>query len=151
MKKHEKVAAFVESLSTPEASAFHPCYAGFFECFNAENYYEAHDVLEHLWLDCEDANHLFYKGLIQIAGAFVHLKKQNARPDHPKDSRRMHPAVRLFVLGEKNIAPFAPFHMGLNVNFVLAMCAEWRLRITNTNYSINPWHPNSGPRIHLCQ
>jgi hypothetical protein len=31
-------------------------------------------VLEHLWLDCRDSNHLYFKGLIQIAGAFVHLK-----------------------------------------------------------------------------
>jgi hypothetical protein len=151
VKKHEKVAAFVESLSTPCASEFHPCYAGFFECFNSENYYEAHDVLEHLWLDCDDANQAFYKGLIQIAGAFVHLKKQNARPNHPKDSQRMQPAVRLFLLGEKNLAPFVPVHLGLNVDAVLALCSDWRMRITESNYCMNPWQPHAGPGIHLSR
>ena len=141
----------MESLAIASSRGFHPCYAGYFECFNAEKYYEAHDVLEHLWLDCKDENYSFYKGLIQIAGAFVHLKKQHARPDHPKDSHRMHPAVRLFLLGEKNLAPFAPYYMGLNVDSVLDLCAKWRTQITDSNYSINPWHPASGPRIHLCQ
>ena len=64
--------------------AQHPCYLGFFRCWNEQRYYEAHDVLEHLWLrtESEDAN--YFKGLIQAAGGFVHLQKQYARPTHPK-------------------------------------------------------------------
>ena len=79
MKKHDRISAFVETLEASETTAFHPCYAGYFECFNQGDYYEAHDVLEHLWLECRDENHLYFKGLIQIAGAFVHLKKQSRK------------------------------------------------------------------------
>ena len=48
---------------------------GWLECFNSGEFYEAHDVLEDLWLEeRETLNANFYKGLIQLAGAFVHLK-----------------------------------------------------------------------------
>ena len=47
-------------------------YLAYFECFNRQLYYEAHDVLEALWLvDKHTPNGAFYKGLIQLAGAFV--------------------------------------------------------------------------------
>src|SRR5882757_6923511 len=112
-KKADRIEAYVTSLGM-EGTAFDPCYLGYFACFNSQEYYEAHDVLEHLWLQGrDDGNYAFYKGLIQLAGAFVHLKKQRARPGHPKDGRRLHPAVRLFALAEKNLTPYGPAHLGL--------------------------------------
>lgn len=149
MSKHERIAAFVESLDASREGEFHPCYAGYFECFNAGDYYEAHDVLEHLWLGCRDANFRYYKGLIQIAGAFVHLKKQHARPLHPTDGRRLFPAVRLFDLGISNISSFRPFHLGLDVDVVCAMCSDWRSRIEESAFRVNPWAPSTGPFIRL--
>lgn len=149
MSKHDRVSAFVESLVDPAASTHHPCYIGYFSCFNAGDYYEAHDVLEHLWLGCSDANHLFYKGLIQIAGAFVHLKKQHARPAHPVDGRRLYPAVRLFSLGTQNILSYGPVHMDLDVVQLCAMCADWKSRIEVHAFSKNPWTPDSKPSISL--
>jgi len=75
MKKGQKIEAFVESLST--GSTHDPCYEGYFICFNEQNYYQAHDVLEHLWLKDRGPAHRFFKGLIQLAGAFVHLQTQS--------------------------------------------------------------------------
>ena len=50
-------------------------FAGYFILFNEQKFYEAHDVLEDLWLpDRHGPNGHFYKGLIQLAGAFVHLQ-----------------------------------------------------------------------------
>lgn len=149
MSKHERMAAFVESLQAAQGTEFHPCYAGYFECFNAGDYYEAHDVLEHLWLECRDGNFHYYKGLIQIAGAFVHLKKQHARPTHPTDGRRLYPAVRLFNLGISNIASYRPFHLGLDVEFVCAMCLDWRSQIETSDFQLNPWSPAQRPFIRL--
>jgi len=150
MSKHDRVAAFVETLASSPGSAHHPCYAGFFVCFNAGDYYEAHDVLEHLWLDCADSNRPFYQGLIQIAGAFVHLKKQHARPSHPVDGRRLPPADRLFALGMRNIAPFAPLHLSLDVAGVLLLCADWRARLSHSGFRENPWSPANAPRLSLA-
>ena len=68
-----------------------PHYAGFFECFNQQLFYEAHDVLEELWLPRRrEPDGLFYKGLIQLAGAFVHLQKD-----------RLSPAAALFRLARQ--------------------------------------------------
>jgi hypothetical protein len=149
MSKNHRVSAFVETLGSARESGYHPCYAGYFECFNAGDYYEAHDVLEHLWLECTDGNQHFYKGLIQIAGAFVHLKKQHARPEHPTDGRRLHPAVRLFKLGEKNIAPFASRYMGLDIDATITLCGDWRGRIEASEFRVNPWRPGMGPTLRL--
>ena len=112
MKKHDRMTAFVASLDTDPALAANPCYQGYFRCFNDGLYYEAHDVLEHLWLGNgrDDANHAFYKGLIQVAGAFVHLRKQYEHPAHAKHGRRLRPAVRLFALAQANLTPYGPRH-----------------------------------------
>ena len=104
MKKNERITAFVQACGLDRAGGLDAHYAGYFTCFNAGDYYEAHDVLEHLWLRGCGEEHAFYKGLIQIAGAFVHLRKQYLRPEHPKDGRRLRPAVRLFGLGVSNRA-----------------------------------------------
>ena len=121
MNKHARMETFVAGLGGDPALAAHPCYQGYFQCFNDARYYEAHDVLEHLWLrgGRTDPEHAFYKGLIQVAGAFVHLQKQHARPGHAKDGRRLRPAVRLFALATANLTPYGPRHLGLNVDAVL--------------------------------
>ena len=77
-----------------------------------------------------------------FAGAFVHLKKQSARPWHPTDGRRMRPAVRLFALATKNLSPYAPQHMGLDVSGVLGLAADHVSRIEASGFSKNPWHPD---------
>ncbi len=139
---------FVRSLGF-DGAGYDPCYLGYFACFNAQDYYEAHDVLEHLWLRGRDGNHAFYKGLIQLAGAFVHLKKQRARPGHPTDGRRMHPAVRLFRLAEKNLSAYRPVHLGLDLETVFALIESHVSRIEASGYSANPWSPDAAPQLRL--
>ena len=143
-KKAVRIAAYVESLGL-EGGDFDPCYLGYFGCFNAGEYYEAHDVLEHLWLQGRDENYAFYKGLIQLAGAFVHLQKQRARPHHPKDGTRMRPAVRLFRLAEKNLFAYRPVHLGLDLESVTVMMNRYVDRIIESEYTVNPWHPDQAP------
>jgi len=149
MKKHARIEAFISSLDSATPSGLHPCYAGYFTCFNAGDYYEAHDVLEHLWLPCQDASKPFYKGLIQIAGAFVHLRKQFLRPTHPKDGRRLAPASRLFDLGAQNHGPFAPIHLQLDIATVLTLCTRHNTAIRDSDYTINPWNPRILPKLRL--
>src|SRR5438093_501897 len=136
MKKSDRIGAFLDRLhDEPEqAGTLDPCYTGFFKCFNEQDYFEAHDVLEHLWLKCHDANRLYFKGLIQIAGAFVHLKKHFLRPEHPKDANRLRPAVRLFRLGVKNIEPFGPRHMRLDVDALCRLCEKLAAEIVASDF-----------------
>src|SRR5881628_1360339 len=80
-------------------------YLGYFDCFNRQHFYEAHDVLEELWLaDRSGPDGDFYKALIQLAGAFVHLQKM--RPG---------PAVALLNLAENYLAKYPNVHHHLDV------------------------------------
>src|SRR5437870_11619519 len=93
----------------------HPFYRAFFQCWNEQRYYEAHDVLEQLWLKTDSPDADFFKGLIQAAGAFVHLQKRFEHPLHAKHSRRLPPAVRLFRLAQRILASFKPRYHRLDV------------------------------------
>lgn len=155
MDKGQRISRLLEELNGQTAQragddvAAHPCYLGFFRCWNEQRYYEAHDVLEHLWLrtKTEDAN--YFKGLIQAAGGFVHLQKQYQRPEHPKDGRRMYPAVRLFRLAEKNLAPYAPVRHRFDVEALLGLIRQAVDAIVASDHRINPWTPENAPRLEL--
>lgn len=156
MSKGERISRFVESLAADEPSATgdglaaHPYYRAFFQCWNEQRYYEAHDVLEQVWLgetiDPEDAQ--YFKGLIQAAGAFVHLQKHYQHPTHPKHGKRLAPAVRLFRLAEKNLAPFNPRRHDLNVAKFREMLARYCQGV-DAERGRNPWSPESAPQVSL--
>jgi predicted metal-dependent hydrolase len=91
-------------------------YLGFFECFNRQRYFEAHEVLEAIWLPLRHGpDGLFYKGLIQMAGGFVHAQK-----------RRLGPAAALFGLAHANLSRYAGIHQGLDVGQMLQSLDRWR-------------------------
>lgn len=147
--KAERIAAFAEELAAENQTALDACYTGFFKCFNEQRYYEAHDVLEHLWLKGRDENYAYFKGLIQIAGAFVHLQKQFLRPNHPKDGRRLRPAARLFRLGMMNVEGYRPRYLHCDVDALYALCAERAEKIIASDFQVNPWRPDQAPTISL--
>lgn len=163
MNKSDRIAAFVDSLATggdPAAlaaadgadRASHPCYLGYFQLFNEGRYYEAHDVLEHLWLGVRgDPDFLFFKGLIQVAGAFVHLQKQHDFPAHAKHGRRLRPAARLFALAEGNLSRFPARHLGLDVAALRALCADTAGALAAAGFTRNPWSPATAPRLVLLR
>ena len=155
MSKGERISQFVRSLETGGARAGsglmadHPYYRAFFQCWNEQRYYEAHDVLEQVWLNdpisAEDAQ--YFKGLIQAAGAFVHLQKQFEHPTHPKHGKRLGPAVRLFRLAEKNLSPMGKQRHDLDLVGFREMLSSYR-RAVEANDK-NPWAPGSAPQVSL--
>ena len=149
MKKADRLEAFVEQLGADPALALHPCYQGYFTCFNAQEYYEAHDVLEHLWLKTEGADYRFFKGLIQVAGAFVHLQKQFFHPTHPKHSRRLRPAVRLFHLALANLDGYGPIYLQLDLLSLAELCRARVGEIVSSDFQLNPWSPDRAPHLTL--
>jgi len=154
MSKGERISQFVRDLEGHDAEftgevAKHPFYRAYFRCWNDQRYYEAHDVLEHLWLNSDTDNDNFFKGLIQAAGAFVHLQKNFEHPTHPKHARRLRPAVRLFELAEKNLAPFGPRHHALDIDALLDLLRATREKIVAQHFKINPWSPANAPKIKL--
>jgi predicted metal-dependent hydrolase len=129
-KKSIKIAALIERCKGGDLDAH---YLGYFECFNSGKFYEAHDVLEELWLaQRRGPNDAFYKGLIQLAGAFVHLQKHTiARP-------RLRPAAALFRLARANLQAFAPVHERLDVAGTLGLIDEWLTQLDSGVPGVNP-------------
>ena len=126
-------------------------YAAYFHHFNRENYYEAHDVLESLWLE-EGRNArsaAFYQGLIQLAGAFVHMRKHHEHPGHRVHQHRLSPAFRLLGLVEKNLAGYKEEFEGLQVEVILQLARETKTALSSGEFERNPWTPNQGPRLEL--
>ncbi len=146
-KKADRVAAYVATLDIRGDAGIDPRYLGYFRCFNRGDYYEAHDVLEDLWLETTGADYGFYKGLIQVAGAFVHLRKQFEQPHHHHHGRRLVPASRLFRIATERLGPFAPHHHGVDVRALLALCARHLKHIEAGCFRENPWNPERLPQI----
>jgi len=155
MNKRERISQWLGEATGEDVNAdqpdveSHPYYCGFFRCWNEQRYYEAHDVLEQLWLGTKSPEADFFKGLIQAAGAFVHLQKHFEHPSHPKHCRRLSPAVRLFRLANKNLSQFAPRHHALNVAAFCQLLRGFADRIVASDYKTNPWSPETAPSLRL--
>lgn len=116
-----------------------PHYAGYFHCFNRQLFYEAHDVLENLWLvDRQGPNGAFYKGLIQLAGAFVHLQKN-----------RLRPSAALFKLARTNLEKYPLVHDRLNLKNTRALIEYWLAQLESQNFEHNPLTDKNTPHLRL--
>lgn len=136
-KKSPRIAEWLKELPPSPHS---PHYLGFFVCFNQQLFFEAHDVLEELWLAGGKSapNHRFHKGLIQLAGAFVHLQKN-----------RLQPAVALFNLAEGNLSVYPETHDGIQLTKVLALIHTWRTKVEVGHFQVNPLDISSPPALDL--
>src|SRR6202051_4672013 len=155
MNKRERISQLLaeaagENVNPDQADVErHPYYLAFFRCWNEQRYYEAHVVLEQLWLKTNSPDANYFKGLIQAAGAFVHLQKHFEQPAHPKHGRRLQPAVRLFQLAEKHLSPYAPVRHAFDVAGFLVLLRNEREKITRANFERNPWSPGTAPKLTL--
>jgi predicted metal-dependent hydrolase len=128
----ERIAAF-------QGQGLDPHYLGYFECFNDQSFYEAHDVLEELWLaGRQRPNGDFFKGLIQLAGAFVHLQKE-----------RLRPSASLFKLARTNLQKYPDCHEQLDVRGVLELIERWLNWLEGGAFEANPLRNQPAPRLDL--
>lgn len=149
MGKHARIAAQVAGLTGQAGSCYHACYLEYFRLFNAQEYYEAHDVLEHIWLGEHGERYIFYKALIQFAGGFVHLQHHHREPGHRIHARRLRPAARLFRRCAELLAPFPGVYEGLHVADLRAAAFAVAHDLARGAYAVNPWTPASAPKLEL--
>ena len=103
-------------------------YLGYFDSFNHQRFHEAHDVLEDLWLlDRRGSNGNFFKGLIQLAGAFVLLQKG-----------RLRAADAVFQLAESKLRNYPRHHESADLTAMEALIASWRQALEQTAFAVNP-------------
>ena len=133
-KKSGKIAERIAAFQGQQLDAH---YLGYFDCFNDQLFYEAHDVLEELWLaDRRGANGDFFKGLIQLAGAFVHLQKD-----------RLRPSAALFKLARTNLQKYPAMHEQLAVSSVLALIETWLDWLEAGEFKANPFRSQPAPKL----
>ena len=137
MGRHNaEITAIIERFQGQEFDAH---YLAFFECFNKGLFFEAHEVLEKLWLpQRKESNGPFYKGLIQLAGAFVHLQKG-----------RLRPAAALFELARANLERYGPVHDQLEVKAVMEMIKEWQRQLDQRKIDLSTFPSKRPPEIKL--
>jgi len=135
-QKSQKIAKLVEPFAGKDHDAH---YLAYFDFFNRGLFYEAHDVLEHLWLpQRKDAAGDFYKGLIQLAGAFVHLQKD-----------RLRPAAALFKLAQNNVQKYGTVRESLDIRSVQALIATYSAVLLASDYETNPLKTLGPPKLLL--
>jgi len=145
MGKHHRIAARVADMDA--SGGFHPCYLEYFRLFNAQEYYAAHDVLEHIWLGSDGERYVFYKALIQFAGGFVHLQHHHREPGHRIHGKRLRPAARLFRRSAELLGGVPGNCQGLSVDEVVATALASAQALENSGFAHNPWHPDNAPRL----
>ncbi len=90
-------------------------YTEYRACFNSGRYYDAHDALEPLWLRVRDRQEgPFLKGLIQLAGAFVHVQRG-----------RLSPARALLLRARFHLEPCLLAEMPMGDAALLGLIRRW--------------------------
>src|SRR5262245_3896419 len=73
--------------------------------FNAEDFFESHEILEELWSETQDERKKFYQGLIQAAVALLHFGNGN-----------LGGAKKVYLTSRKYLEAYRPEFEGLDVN-----------------------------------
>lgn len=111
----------------------------FVDLFNRQQFYLAHEVLEELWLPSRGGpDNAFYKGLIQLAGAFVHLQKQ-----------RSGPAAALFKLSQTNLGLYPEKYGGLDLGLVIEQIKLWLRELEGKQFTSNLMEQHQPPVLRL--
>ena len=134
--KSDKVARLIERIHSDK---YDPRYLGYFECFNRQLYYEAHEVLEALWLESKGKpNAHFYQGLIMAAGAFVHFQKD-----------RLKAASNLLKSAIERLKPYGNLHEGFELGKFVEVLESWLYLVESMECKENPFHPKLVPKLRL--
>ncbi len=135
----DRKARIAGVISAWQGQELDPHYLGYFACFNRQDFYGAHEVLEALWLgQRQGTEERFYRGLIQLAGAFVHVQK-----------RRLKPAAALFRLARLNLGKYPPIHQRLDLVRVVEITDDWLDRLGSAGWDRDPGRLGPLPTIAL--
>jgi hypothetical protein len=105
------------------------------EQFNRGEFWECHESLEEIWQEEQGEVRDLYKGLIQVAAAFVHLSRGNYRG-----------ADRLLTTGVGYLEPYrAGGAMGFDVDGICAVAERAHARLRADGPEGTAVHPELTP------
>ncbi len=82
--------------------------------YNAGSFFEAHEVLEEVWLEEEGEDKAFLQGLIKLAAAFHHFQKGTYKG-----------MLDLLQAGLEHLRPLRPTHQGVELETYLRAIEAW--------------------------
>lgn len=130
-QKGAAVGASACAVTTP----LPPALVAFVELFERRAYWESHEVLESAWRASRSD---FYKGLILLASAYVHVVRGNA-----------HGVVAQLRKAEHHLTPYAPAYGGVDVAALLAHTRRALRAVEDRPAGPPPDLPALVPHLHL--
>ncbi len=88
-------------------------------CFNQQQFFTCHELLEEIWLEEPEDEKLFYQGLIQVAAAFHHHQRSN-----PKGMES------LLRAGVEKLRRYPPRYHSVDLAALLAALDPWLGHLT---------------------
>ncbi|MEE9237745.1 MAG: DUF309 domain-containing protein [Thermoplasmata archaeon] len=82
--------------------------------YNSGHFFECHEVLEKVWLAQNGDDKVFLQGIIKIAAAFHHFRKETFRG-----------MLDLLVAGRDALDPFKPSYRGVELEEFLSVIDTW--------------------------
>ncbi len=121
---------------------YDPRYLQGIAYFNDREFFEAHEVWEELWMQCEGDSRKFFQGLIQVAVCLHHFGNGNTRGTR-----------KLFHSSTKYLQAYLPWHLGIDLNRLLSdlqrCCAE--VVASDERFPVAKLEPDLVPRIHFAE
>jgi predicted metal-dependent hydrolase len=90
-------------------------------CYDAGEYFTAHEAWETVWLEAQEPDKMFLQGLIQVTAAFHHLQRKNSLGTE----RLLHAALRRLEL-------YPACFGGISVTVLCSDIREW-IQALNTD------------------
>jgi predicted metal-dependent hydrolase len=111
------------------------------EEFNLGRYFEAHDVLEDLWMETVGEDRLFLQGLIQVSVGFYHLFNRNFVG-----------AVSQFKKGLSKLENYLPHHRRVELDQFSEEVKSWKtIAERGLNGEEVVLEPGKAPRLELTE
>jgi uncharacterized protein len=90
------------------------------ERFNTQQFFEAHESWEEIWLAAPEPEKTFLQGIIQVSAAFHHYYRDN------------HPGAKLLLIeGLRKLDRFPDVHRGMEVGKLRDFVRCWLVALAN--------------------
>ncbi len=110
--------------------------------FNNRDFFQAHEIWEEVWMECDDPSRRFYQGLIQAAVCLHHFGNGNTRGTR-----------KLFHSSSAYLGAYRPWHLGIDVDRLLTEMQHCCAEVIASDDPIPPGRldPDLIPRIHFVE